>query len=215
VPTTAELVTPERVLFSGEADFVVLRTDGGEIMFLPEHAPFIAAVDISVLRIAPPGSTSGGGAGAGSGREAGSEGQGPGVGAHGSGEFRAAVHGGFVHVAGNKVTVLASVAEPADEIDVERARRAAEAARAAGAGDGASASETREREREERATAPPTGEHGESGEGEEPAAMRAMLYPDAPDVALRRAEARLDAAGAEIPGATSGPGGASTGVASS
>ncbi len=71
MPTAVELVTPERVLYSGDAGFVVLRTDGGEIMFLPEHAPFIAAVDICVVRIdaaggedAAPGA--GGSAGAGS-----------------------------------------------------------------------------------------------------------------------------------------------------
>ncbi len=48
----------------------------------------------------------------------------------GEGEVRAAVAGGFVHVADNRVTVLAGVAELADEIDVERARRAFEAASA-------------------------------------------------------------------------------------
>jgi F-type H+-transporting ATPase subunit epsilon len=173
VPTEAELVTPERILFSGDADFVVLRTDGGEIMFLPEHAPFIGAVDISLLRIAPPG----------------------GGDSEGGNEFQAAVHGGFVHVANNKVTVLASVAEPSDEIDVERARRAYEAARSA------AGSESSEREREPRAAATASdSEPGEGeGEGEQSAAMKAMLFPDDPEVAMRRAEVRLEAAGAEVP----------------
>ena len=49
--TRVELVTPERVLYSGEAGFVVLRTDDGEIMFLPEHAAFVGAVDVCVVRI--------------------------------------------------------------------------------------------------------------------------------------------------------------------
>lgn len=186
MPTEAELVTPERVLFSGEADFVVLRTDGGEIMFLPEHAPFIGAVDISVLRIAPPGSSAD----------------------DHSGEFRAAVHGGFVHVANNKVTVLASVAEPAGEIDVDRARRALETAQAAGG------EPARERERESQATALPGAEE-EHGEGEQPAAMKAMLFPDDPEVAMRRAEVRLEAAGAGVPpGGAPGSGGATTGIGS-
>ncbi len=35
-----------------------------------------------------------------------------------------AVHGGFVEVSGNKVSILSDVAELADEIDVERARAA-------------------------------------------------------------------------------------------
>jgi F0F1-type ATP synthase epsilon subunit len=42
----------------------------------------------------------------------------------------AAVHGGFVKVADNKVTVVAPVAELAGEIDVDRATRALEAAEA-------------------------------------------------------------------------------------
>jgi F-type H+-transporting ATPase subunit epsilon len=170
VPTEAELVTPERVLYSGEAEFVVLRTDGGEIMFLPEHAPFVGAVDISLLRIAPAGS----------------------AGEDGGAELRAAVHGGFVHVAGNRVTVLASVAEPAGEIDVERARRALEAARAALGGERAD----RDSEREAGAA------HGTDEVRHEPersAAMTAMLFPDDPEVARRRAEVRLEAAGAELP----------------
>lgn len=175
MPTRAELVTPERILFSGEAEFVVLRTDGGEIMFLPNHAPFIGAVDISVVRIAETGAEAEGAAGA-----------------EASGEFRAAIHGGFVHVADNKVTLLASVAEPAGEIDVERARRALEAAQAAvAAGEG---SEGRETE-----AAP-----GEEAPDKvvESSTMKAMLSPDDPDVALRRAEARLEAAGvADVAGA--------------
>jgi F-type H+-transporting ATPase subunit epsilon len=40
-----ELVTPESVLFSGQATFVLARTiGGGDIMFLPGHAPFIGAL---------------------------------------------------------------------------------------------------------------------------------------------------------------------------
>ncbi len=174
MPTRAELVTPERILFSGEAEFVVLRTDGGEIMFLPNHAPFIGAVDISVVRISETGAEAEGAAGA-----------------EASGEFRAAIHGGFVHVADNKVTLLASVAEPAGEIDVERARRALEAAQAAvAAGEG---SEGREGRESEAAAAVP----GEEAPDKvvESSTMKAMLSPDDPDVALRRAEARLEAVG--------------------
>jgi F-type H+-transporting ATPase subunit epsilon len=40
-----ELVTPESVLFSGDATFVLARTvGGGDIMFLPGHVPFIGAL---------------------------------------------------------------------------------------------------------------------------------------------------------------------------
>lgn len=168
MPTTAELVTPERVLFSGEAEFVVLRTDGGEIMFLPNHAPYIAAVDISLVRIAKPGSDADA--------------------SETPGEFRAAAHGGFVHVANNKVTILASVAEAASEIDVDRARRALELAEAAvTAGEGAEAER-------EAAVRPPS--EGAEELVELSPTMRTFLSPDDPEVAIRRAQVRLEVAGA-------------------
>ena len=99
-----ELVSPERVLFSGEADMVICRTlGGGDIAFLSNHAPFLGALDIGVVRI----QTSGGG------------------------EEQAAVHGGFVEVSNNQVTILSDVAELPSQIDVERARAAAQRAEAA------------------------------------------------------------------------------------
>ena len=97
-----ELVSPERILFSGEADMVVCRTEGGgEIAFLTGHAPFVGALGIGTVRVKPTG---------------------------GGAEERAAVHGGFVEVKDNRVTVLSDVAELASQIDVERARRAKEEA---------------------------------------------------------------------------------------
>ncbi|HXY43625.1 MAG TPA: F0F1 ATP synthase subunit epsilon [Acidimicrobiales bacterium] len=164
MPTHVELVTPERVLHSGEADFVVLRAEGGEIMFLPHHTDFVGAVDICVVRIA---AVSGGGAEA----EA--------------SEVRAAMAGGFVHVADNRVTVLASVAELAREIDVARARHALEEAEAAEGGGAPAGGE-----------APATPAEGHAGEEElGGSTMLALLKPDLPEVRARRARARLEAAG--------------------
>jgi len=92
-----ELVSPERILFSGEASMVTARTlGGGDIAFLPGHAPFLAALGEGVVKIVLP---------------------------DGRAE-RAAVHGGFVQVAGNKVSVLSDVAELGSQIDVARAERA-------------------------------------------------------------------------------------------
>jgi hypothetical protein len=49
---TVELVSPERVLFSGEATQVITRTlGGGEIAFLPGHAPFLGALIENHTRI--------------------------------------------------------------------------------------------------------------------------------------------------------------------
>src|SRR5215213_4469856 len=97
-----ELVSPERILWSGEADMVVARTTDGDIAFLTGHAPFIGALGIGVVSIHT------------------SEGD----------VERAAVHGGFVEVSHDKVTILSDVAELASQIDVDRARRAADAAEA-------------------------------------------------------------------------------------
>ncbi|MFZ0059256.1 MAG: F0F1 ATP synthase subunit epsilon, partial [Acidimicrobiales bacterium] len=109
-PFHVELVTPERVLFSGEADEVSLRTVEGEISFLARHEDYVGVADVTVVRIAVLGD----------------------VGADGTEgtptELRAAVHGGLVHVNREGVVILAGVAELASEIDVGRARRALAAA---------------------------------------------------------------------------------------
>ena len=47
-----KVVSPERVLFSGESTMVVTRTlGGGEIAFQPGHAPFLAALTENHTRI--------------------------------------------------------------------------------------------------------------------------------------------------------------------
>jgi len=94
-----ELVSPERILYSGEADMVVARTSDGEIAFLPNHAPFLGLLVPWPVRVIT-----------------------------GSEEIVAAVHGGFVEVRDNRVIVLSDVAELADQIDANRARAAREEA---------------------------------------------------------------------------------------
>lgn len=120
--THVELVTPERVLYEGDAEAVTLRADGGDTTFLANHADYIASVDICVTRIAAAEST---------GAAASLEGDGATGGESSSlGEVRVAVHGGFVEVSENKVTIVAGVAELAADIDTGRAERALEAAEA-------------------------------------------------------------------------------------
>ncbi len=98
-----EVVSPERILFEGEADMVIARTvGGGDIAFLTGHAPFLGALETEVVTIRSS-----------------------------KGDERAAVHGGFISVAGDRVVILSDVAELAGQIDVERARRAEEGAQAA------------------------------------------------------------------------------------
>ena len=99
-----ELVSPERVLWTGEADMVICRTiGGGDIAFLTGHAPFVGALDIGELTIRPE--------------------EGP--------DEHVAVHGGFVEVGHDRVTILSDVAELKDHIDEARARQAKDAAEAA------------------------------------------------------------------------------------
>ncbi len=95
MPMQVELVSPEKILWSGEADMVITRTiGGGDIAFLPGHAPFVGALGIGVLTVRP---TAGGN------------------------DEHVAVHGGFVEVSNNNVTILSDVAEMQDQIDEQRA----------------------------------------------------------------------------------------------
>jgi F-type H+-transporting ATPase subunit epsilon len=96
----ASLVTPERTLLEEQVQTVFLRTDGGDSAYMPGHTPLIGAIVDGPVRFQLEDGT----------------------------EERAAVHGGFVQVEGDHVTVLAPIAERAEDIDVERARRALEVA---------------------------------------------------------------------------------------
>jgi F-type H+-transporting ATPase subunit epsilon len=90
-----ELVSPERILYEGEAEMVVCRTTEGEVAFLTGHAPFLGALAVGPVRVISPG-----------------------------GVVVAAVHGGFVEVRDDRVIILSDVAELPDQIDPERARLA-------------------------------------------------------------------------------------------
>jgi F-type H+-transporting ATPase subunit epsilon len=91
-----ELVSVEKRLWSGEATAVFARTVEGEIGILPGHSPLLGFLAPGwIVRIV---------------RE-------------GEAELRVAVHGGFLSVRPDGVSVLAELAETADEIDVARARQ--------------------------------------------------------------------------------------------
>ena len=104
MPFTVQLVSPEQVLYEGDANMVVAGTiGGGDIAFETGHAPFLGALQTWPIKLYM---------------------------ADGS-QQRFAVHGGFVQVSGEKVIVLSDVAELGDGIDVERARAAKARAEAA------------------------------------------------------------------------------------
>ena len=92
-----QVVSPERVLFTGDARQVITRTlDGGEIAFLPGHIAFVGALVENHTRIYLSDGT----------------------------VQDLAVHGGFVDVAPDHVTILSDSAELAADIDINRARTA-------------------------------------------------------------------------------------------
>lgn len=110
-----ELVSPERILYSGEATMVIARPAGGDAAFLPGHAPFLGLLGIGPVTIRP------------------SQGA----------DVRAAVHGGFIEVRDNRVTILSDVAELASDVDVARAQAARDRAEKAGAHDAETAAALR------------------------------------------------------------------------
>jgi F-type H+-transporting ATPase subunit epsilon len=96
-----ELVAADRLVWSGAASMVIARTVDGDIGVLPNHSPVLALMGGGAVTVR----TS-------------------------EGDVQAAVHGGFLSVADNRVSILAEAAELADEIDVVRARKALDAASA-------------------------------------------------------------------------------------
>ena len=96
-----ELVSVERPIWSGEAVGVFARTVSGELVILPGHTPLLGALAPGhIVRIE---------------RET-------------EDDLRIAVHGGFLSVRKDGVSVLAEMAETANEIDVSRARAALDSA---------------------------------------------------------------------------------------
>lgn len=115
MPLNVDLVSAERRVWSGEADFVVARTLDGELGILPGH--------ISLLGVLAEGFTvriTGGEAGEG---------------------IEAAAHGGFLSVSDDNVTILTEIAELSSEIDIDRARAALERATNASLADASSAND--------------------------------------------------------------------------
>lgn len=94
---TVEVVAVDRRIWSGEASFVFARTTVGEIGVLPGHEPTLAQLEeAGIVRVDTTDGES----------------------------ITAAVHGGFLSITPEGVTVLAETAEISGDIDVNRAREA-------------------------------------------------------------------------------------------
>lgn len=95
MPIKLEIVTAERIVYSGEVDFVSAPGVMGTLGILPKHAPLMTALETGELRFKK-----------------------------GDEEASFAVSGGFMEVCPDHVIVLADTAERAEEIDLERAEAA-------------------------------------------------------------------------------------------
>jgi F-type H+-transporting ATPase subunit epsilon len=95
VQVPLRVVSVERSLFEGDVDFIVANGVDGELGILPRHAPLMTILKPGTLKIT-----------------------------QGANEQLLFVGGGFLEVLPDRVTVLADVAEHADEISIEAAEEA-------------------------------------------------------------------------------------------
>ena len=94
-----EIITPDRVFFTGEADFLEFTAETGDLGVYKNHIPMTTVLAPGLVTIH-----------------------------NGDEEKVAAVHAGFAEILGDKVTLLAELAEWPDEIDEQRAIAAKERA---------------------------------------------------------------------------------------
>ncbi|WP_410208971.1 ATP synthase F1 subunit epsilon [Fusobacterium sp.] len=92
-----KVVTYEELVLEQEADFVLVRTTEGDMGILPNHAPFIAGLSTGEMKIRL-----------------------------GEKEEKYFVSEGLLEISNNVVTIIATEAIPADQLDVERERREVE-----------------------------------------------------------------------------------------
>ncbi len=95
-----EIITPDRVFFTGKAAMIEFNTTVGEIGVYKNHIPLTTVLAPGVVTITMD-----------------------------EGKKTAAVHAGFAEILPEKVTLLAEIAEWPDEIDAKRAEAALERAR--------------------------------------------------------------------------------------
>ena len=95
-----QIVTPDRMVFDGQAERLIVRTVNGDVCILARHIDYAAPLGIGVAYVTD---------------EAGNT-------------RAAACSGGLLNVSGGEVRLIATTVEWADEIDLERAAQAQKAA---------------------------------------------------------------------------------------
>ena len=97
-----QIVTPDRKVFDGEAEKIIVRTANGDVCILARHIDYAAPLGIGEARVTDV-----------------------------EGNTRiAACSGGMIGVSAGEVRVMATTFEWAEEIDLPRAEKAQEAAKA-------------------------------------------------------------------------------------
>lgn len=95
-----QIVTPDKPVFDGQAEKIIVRTISGDVCILARHIDYAAPLGIGEARVTDE-----------------------------QGNTRtAACNGGLISVSDGEVRVMATTFEWADEIDVERAKRSQEKA---------------------------------------------------------------------------------------
>ena len=90
-----EIVTPDGVLFDGDAEGILVRTDGGDVEIMAGHLDYFATVKTGRAKLTVDGK-----------------------------EREASASGGFISVQKSDVKLVATTFEFKEDIDVERAKEA-------------------------------------------------------------------------------------------
>lgn len=98
-PFHLKIVTPDGLIYDGQADKLLVRTSGGDVAILARHMDYVAPLGMGRAVVELDGQ-----------------------------RRNAACIGGMLRVGGGEVTLVPTTFEWADQIDVERAERAHEKA---------------------------------------------------------------------------------------
>jgi len=95
MPLTVRVISPDRTVWDGQAEEVILPSTTGQLGILPGHAPLLSALDIGVMRVRANRDWA-----------------------------TIALMGGFAEVESNEVTILVNGAERGETIDRDAAKAA-------------------------------------------------------------------------------------------
>lgn len=95
MPIRCEIVSQDRIVYTGDANMVILPGAEGEMGILPNHTPLLTVIQYGIVRVR-----------------------------NNAGEAFFTVTGGIAEVQPDQVTILADAAESVEEIDLQRAETA-------------------------------------------------------------------------------------------